>query len=270
MSKPGRITIARGCWLAALGLLAGGRATLAGTCGIPMTISCGQTIQGALTTSSCLSTSNAYYDVYTFTGFQGQTANVQISSTRLAPAVEILDPEGSTEVFAGTTEIETGEDDSDTVRVQSVLEESSNAWQITAYSTASLATGPYALALSCINGSATCAGDGQTLCLNQGRFKVRATYNAGGGNAGQANGVPLSGDTGYLWFFSAPNVEVVTKVLDGCSLNGHYWFFAGGLTNVTTVITVTDTANGTVRHYTNPANTTFAPIQDTSAFATCP
>jgi hypothetical protein len=82
--------------------------------------------------------------------------------------------------------------------------------------------------------------------------------------------VPLSGDTGYLWFFSAPNVEVVAKILNGCSLNSHYWFFAGGLTNVNTVITVTDTATGAVRKYTNPANTIFAPIQDTSAFGTCP
>jgi hypothetical protein len=59
-------------------------------------------------------------------------------------------------------------------------------------------------------------------------------------------------------------------VLDGCSLNSHYWVFAGGLTNVNAVITVTDTSNGTSKTYTNPANTEFKPIQDTSAFATCP
>jgi hypothetical protein len=42
------------------------------------------------------------------------------------------------------------------------------------------------------------------------------------------------------------------------------------LTNVRVVTTVTDTANGAVRTYTNPQGTRFAPVQDTAAFATCP
>jgi hypothetical protein len=29
-------------------------------------------------------------------------------------------------------------------------------------------------------------------------------------------------------------------MIDGCGLNGHYWVFAGGLTNVKVVLTVTD------------------------------
>jgi hypothetical protein len=42
--------------------------------------------------------------------------------------------------------------------------------------------------------------------------------------------------------------------------------FAGGLTNVDTTITVTDTQTGAVKTYRNPANTAFQPIQDTAAF----
>jgi hypothetical protein len=80
----------------------------------------------------------------------------------------------------------------------------------------------------------------------------------------------LTGDTGYFWFFDSSNVEIVIKVLDGCTLNGHHWVFAGGLTNVKVTITVTDTANGIQKVYENPLNTTFLPIQDTAAFATCP
>jgi hypothetical protein len=109
-----------------------------------------------------------------------------------------------------------------------------------------------------------------TLCLGNNRFQVTATYNAGGGDAGTAQTVAFSDDTGYLWFFEASNVEVVLKVLDGCGLGGHYWFFAGGLTNVNVVISVTDTQTGARRIYTNPLNTTFEAIQDTSAFSTCP
>jgi hypothetical protein len=36
------------------------------------------------------------------------------------------------------------------------------------------------------------------------------------------------------------------------------------------VVTVTDTASGAVRAYTNPQGTAFAPVQATDAFATCP
>ena len=57
---------------------------------------------------------------------------------------------------------------------------------------------------------------------------------------------------------------------DGCGLGGHYWFFAGGLTNVKVVITVTDTQTGATRTYNNPQGQAFLPLQDTAAFSTCP
>jgi opacity protein-like surface antigen len=117
-----------------------------------------------------------------------------------------------------------------------------------------------------------CAPDSQTLCLNGGRFKVQASFDAGGGNSGTAHAVGLTADTGYFWFFDAANVEVVIKVINGCALNQRYWVFAGGLTNVEVTLSVIDTAFGgsLVQHYQNPASTAFQPIQDTSAFATCP
>jgi hypothetical protein len=58
--------------------------------------------------------------------------------------------------------------------------------------------------------------------------------------------------------------------LNACTLNSRFWVFAGGLTNVRVVMTVTDTQTGTVKTYTNPQGVAFQPIQDTSAFATCP
>jgi hypothetical protein len=62
---------------------------------------------------------------------------------------------------------------------------------------------------------------------------------------------------------------MVVKAVAGCPLNDRYWVFAGGLTNVNVVMTVTDTQTGAVKTYINPQGTAFAPIQDTSAF-TCP
>jgi hypothetical protein len=89
------------------------------------------------------------------------------------------------------------------------------------------------------------------------------------GRSGPGRAVALTGDTGYFTFFDAANVEVLVKVLNGCGLNSRYWTFAGGLTDVNVILTVTDTQTGSVQTYTNPQGTPFQPIQDTNAFATC-
>ncbi len=80
--------------------------------------------------------------------------------------------------------------------------------------------------------AAGCQDDATHVCLQQGRFRVAADWQtAQGSGAGQA--VRVTADTAYLWFFSAANVEVLVKVLDGCALApGHFWVFAGGLTAV--------------------------------------
>lgn len=115
-----------------------------------------------------------------------------------------------------------------------------------------------------------CIPDDFTLCLLNGRFAVKATFQAPGGPSTAAHVEKLTDQTGYFWFFNAENVEAVVKVLDGCGVNNHFWVFAGGLTNVRTVITVTDKQENNTKVYINPQGTAFKPIQDTGAFATCP
>ena len=114
-----------------------------------------------------------------------------------------------------------------------------------------------------------CVGGPETLCLNHQRFEVRAAWRDFRGETGSGRAVRLTGDTGYFWFFNSDNVEMVIKVLDTCAVNGHFWVFAGGLTNVGVGITVTDTAAGVEATYVNPQGTAFQPIQDTGTFATC-
>ena len=115
---------------------------------------------------------------------------------------------------------------------------------------------------------ANCVGDATTLCLNNSRFTVRTTWNTGSSN-GSGQAVALTGDTGYFWFFSPNNVEMVVKAVNGCPVNSRHWVFAGGLTNVNVTMTVTDTQRGTQKVYVNPQSTAFQPIQDTSPFL-CP
>jgi len=110
-----------------------------------------------------------------------------------------------------------------------------------------------------------CVPSATALCLN-GRFRVEATYTTASAS-GAANGVRLTDETGYLWFFNASNVEAVVKVLNGCGINNAYWVFAGGLTDVNTVVKVTDVRTGQVKTYTNPQGTPFQPIQDVNAFS---
>ena len=119
--------------------------------------------------------------------------------------------------------------------------------------------------------SPLCVADEHTLCLDSSRFSVTAEYQQSpAGPSFEATAVTLTDATGYFWFFDSSNVEVIVKVLNGCATNNHYWVFAAGLTNVGVHMTVTDMRTGTQRVYDNPVGTPFAPIQATTAFATCP
>jgi hypothetical protein len=115
----------------------------------------------------------------------------------------------------------------------------------------------------------TCATNATTLCLNGGRFKVQATWNTGTAS-GPAQVVSQNGDSGQFFFFDPDNTEIIVKALNACDGYGRYWVFASGLTDVEVRITVTDTQAGRVRQYFNPQGKVFAPVQDVSAFDTCP
>lgn len=123
-------------------------------------------------------------------------------------------------------------------------------------------------------GALPCPSDVQgSLCLFDARFSVFVDFKFANGDQGLAHAVPLGdgNSSGYYWFFDVNNPEVLVKLIDGCAVNGHFWFFAAGLTNLEVKIGINDGQNGpgSTRTYTNPANTAFAPIQDTAALP-CP
>ncbi|HYL06297.1 MAG TPA: hypothetical protein VE075_09670, partial [Thermoanaerobaculia bacterium] len=113
--------------------------------------------------------------------------------------------------------------------------------------------------------TAPCKAGPATLCLGGGRFAVSVAWQDFSGKRGVGRAVDLTGDTGSFWFFSASNVELVLKVLDGRPVNGKFWVFYGALSDVAYTITVRDTTTGRVRSYTNPAGQ-FASVADTAAF----
>ena len=110
-----------------------------------------------------------------------------------------------------------------------------------------------------------------TLYLNEGRFRVEIGWTRNDGVSGSGHAVPLTDDAGYFWFFGEDNPEIFVKVLNACADPFNlYWVFVAGLTNVETRLVVTDTVAGVTRRYDKPQSVAFAPIQDTTAFATCP
>ena len=84
-----------------------------------------------------------------------------------------------------------------------------------------------------------------------GRFKAALTWRDAAGHTGSGFPVALTSDTGYFWFFGSTNVEIVVKVLDARSINGHFWVFYGSLSDVDYTLTVTDTQTGDVKSYRN-------------------
>ena len=117
----------------------------------------------------------------------------------------------------------------------------------------------YSEEFSVTTGSYTgpCRSGGKYLCLRSGRFELRADWTnpdqAGEFGTGTAVPVDISDESGLFWFFDPANIELVTKVLDGSRLNGHYWMFFGALSDVEYWLTLRDTAaGGSQRTYHNP------------------
>ncbi len=128
--------------------------------------------------------------------------------------------------------------------------------------------GDYALsvdgsAAAQVRASGSCTA-GPFLCLGGNRFRAEVTWKNGAA-AAPAQAVSVSGSTGYFWFLGAQNVELMVKVLDSRAVNGNFWVYYGGLTNLEYTLTVTDTATGAVKTYANPAGR-FASAGDLTAF----
>jgi photosystem II stability/assembly factor-like uncharacterized protein len=117
--------------------------------------------------------------------------------------------------------------------------------------------------LAAATAGALCVPAADTLCAADSRFAVRVTWSLPGLANQSAGAVPLFGSTGAFWFFTPQITELTVKVLDGRTLNGHFWVFLGGLSGVAYTATVTDTATGASKQYAHPAGTVGS-VADTS------
>ncbi len=116
----------------------------------------------------------------------------------------------------------------------------------------------------------TCKPDAETRCLQDSRYEVRAVWWWRDGRSGPAR-VAHAGtnDSALFWFFDLSNWEILVKVLDGCSTNGHFWVFGAATTDLGYRITVTDTVTGRARAYEHEGGPPAPAITDTTAFHAC-
>ena len=114
----------------------------------------------------------------------------------------------------------------------------------------------------------SCERDPETACLQDSRFEVRAMWWQRDGPSGPAR-VAAAGtdDSGLFWFFDRDNWEILVKVLDGCSTNGHFWVFGAATTDLGFRLTVTDTVTGRARVYRQEPGEPASAITDSTAFA---
>jgi len=127
--------------------------------------------------------------------------------------------------------------------------------------------GALALVPARVAAQTVCSAAPTALCLQGSRFQAEVTWTAPGFGSGTGQAVPLTGDTGYFWFFSSSNVELVVKVLDGRAVNRHFWVFYGALSDVGYTLTITDLQTGAREVFTNPQGR-LASVADITAFNT--
>jgi hypothetical protein len=98
------------------------------------------------------------------------------------------------------------------------------------------------------------------------RFEISATWRDFSGRSGSGYGSALNDEAGTIYFFSEGNRELLVKVLDGRAINGHWWVYFGGLSNVELRLVVRDLQTGVERVYFNPLGQ-FASQGDPRGFA---
>lgn len=113
-----------------------------------------------------------------------------------------------------------------------------------------------------------CVPSDTALCLQDERFRVEVDWKDFQDHAGKGHPIPLAGreDSGLFWFFRNENVELTTKVLNGCNLGGSWWVFLSSGSTVEYTVKVTDTQTGSTKTYTNDRGESAPLVADTAAF----
>lgn len=125
-----------------------------------------------------------------------------------------------------------------------------------------------------VSDAATVAGEAtsEELALLDGRFKVTVEWENQHVPEGQPRprgvGKSIAGTdgSGYFYFFEPSSLDLVVKMIDATSFDGHYWVFYGGLSDVEYTLRVEDTVTGDTWERVNPPGS-ICGGSDTAAFS---
>ena len=112
-----------------------------------------------------------------------------------------------------------------------------------------------------------CQANSETLCLQDGRFELTVDWSTLTDERGTGRTArPRTEDSGLFWYFGPLNWEMLVKVVDGTTMNGHFWLCVASATDVGFDLTVRDTVTGVVKSYTKEAGAPARAIMDVGAF----
>ena len=114
---------------------------------------------------------------------------------------------------------------------------------------------------------------GDMACLRDQRFNIQVRWKCEPDLPKQRRaGVSELGteDSAIFHFQNPDDLELLVKVLDGCSLTSHHWVFLAATTNVEGTLTVIDRKSGGSAECSSPLGPPADAITDTMALATGP
>lgn len=111
-----------------------------------------------------------------------------------------------------------------------------------------------------------CTPSATTLCLHGDRFSVEVEWERPDFTVGNGAVLPFgTDDTGFFLYDDEGAVEMMVRVLDGCSFNGQFWVFAAGVSDYQQSLVVRDFHVGGQVSYDNSQGETFSSVSDTTA-----
>ena len=120
-------------------------------------------------------------------------------------------------------------------------------------------------------GSASChnAPDTSSLFLHKGRFRAEVTWKGVNNTPFPGKAVSPATDSSGVFSFANPDSwELLVKVINACSRNGHFWVMSSSTSAQEYTLTVTDTQTGRIKSYDSPPGR-HSPRVDLKAFP-CP
>jgi len=98
------------------------------------------------------------------------------------------------------------------------------------------------------------------------RFEITTEWEDFTMTTGDGQPVAVTPHSGFFYFFTPDNPDVVVKFVDKSSINGNFWLFFGSQTTVEFTLRVVDSCDGSTISFFKPAGVAGGTVVDMSSF----